>query len=131
MAPAPKRGMDAGGDPAEVFSRCQDHVIGAARAHVDRIVLEAFLDKRRGPRAGARRARRSRCCATSTRCPTIEADRGWFLEHGRLSNARSKAVTATVNERTGGCGRWPSSSSTASGSPREMLRAEILEFSGS
>ncbi len=27
------------GDPAEVFSRCQDHVISAAWAHVERIVV--------------------------------------------------------------------------------------------
>ena len=40
-----KRGMDSGRDPAEVFSLCQDHVISAAHAHVERIVLEAFLDK--------------------------------------------------------------------------------------
>src|SRR6476620_1118818 len=40
-----KRGMDSGREPAEVFSLCQDHVISAAHAHVERIVLEAFLDK--------------------------------------------------------------------------------------
>jgi acyl-CoA oxidase len=27
----------------------------------------------------------------------IEADKGWFLEHGRMSATRSKAVTAEVN----------------------------------
>ena len=27
----------------------------------------------------------------------IEADKGWFLEHGRISASRSKAVTAEVN----------------------------------
>jgi acyl-CoA oxidase len=27
---------------------------------------------------------------------TIEADRGWFLEHGRLSAPRSKAITREV-----------------------------------
>ena len=28
---------------------------------------------------------------------TIEAERGWFQEHGRLTAARSKAVIAEVN----------------------------------
>ena len=28
---------------------------------------------------------------------TIEADRGWFMEHGRLSSARSKSITREVN----------------------------------
>ena len=40
-----KRGIDDGMNPGEVFSRVQDHVIGAARAHVERLVLEAFVDK--------------------------------------------------------------------------------------
>lgn len=29
---------------------------------------------------------------------SIEADRAWFLEHGRISGSRSRAVTASVNE---------------------------------
>jgi acyl-CoA oxidase len=29
---------------------------------------------------------------------TIEAERAWYLEHGRLSAGRSKAITALVNE---------------------------------
>ena len=40
-----KRGIDDGMNPGEVFSRVQDHVIGAARAHVERLVLEAFVEK--------------------------------------------------------------------------------------
>ena len=40
-----KRGIDEGMNPGEVFSRVQDHVIAAARAHVERLVLEAFVEK--------------------------------------------------------------------------------------
>ena len=29
---------------------------------------------------------------------SIEADKGWFLEHGRITPARSKQVTAAVND---------------------------------
>ena len=32
---------------------------------------------------------------------TIEADRGWFQEHGRLSSTRSKAVIKAVNALCG------------------------------
>ena len=58
-----------GRDPAEVFSLCQDHVISAAHAHVERIVLEAFLDKLAATPRRARTATRSSCSATSTRSP--------------------------------------------------------------
>ena len=40
-----KRGIDQGQNPGAVFSRVQDHVIAAARAHAERLVLEAFVAK--------------------------------------------------------------------------------------
>ena len=43
-----KRGIDDGMPPGEVFSWAQDHVIAAARAHVERLVLEANVSE--GPR---------------------------------------------------------------------------------
>jgi acyl-CoA oxidase len=125
-----KRGIDAGTDPAQVFSRCQDHVIGAAHAHVERIVLEAFLDKIATVEAGPNRdALTLLCDLYALSC--VESDRGWFLEHGRLSNARSKAVTAQVNELGRRLRPLAQQLVDAFGIPRELLRAELLEFSGS
>ena len=125
-----KRGIDAGRDPAEVFSRCQDHVIGAAWAHVERIVLEAFLDKLAAMADGSNKdALNHLCDLFALTC--IESDRGWFLEHGRLSNARAKAVTRRVNQL---CRRVRPDAMElvdAFAIPREMLRAEMLDFSGS
>ncbi len=125
-----KRGIDAGSDPAEVFSRCQDHVIGAAWAHVERIVLEAFLDKLAAMPDGANKdALNHLCDLFALSC--IESDRGWFLEHGRLSNARAKAVTRRVNQL---CRRVRPDALElvdAFAIPKEMLRAELLDFSGS
>lgn len=97
-----KRGMDSDMEPAEVFSRCQDHVIGAARAHVERLVLEAFVakiatlpDDQDGPTHNK--------LALNLLCDLyalsrIEADRGWWMEHGRLSSARSKAISREIGE---------------------------------
>ena len=62
-----RRGIDEGLEPGLVFSRVQDHVIGAARAHVERLVLEAFVDKLAACRS-PRRSGRWRCCATCTPC---------------------------------------------------------------
>jgi acyl-CoA oxidase len=92
-----KRGMESGDDPREVFSACQDHVIGCARAHVERLVLEAFLDKLEEVEDGPnKQALTLLCDLYALSC--IEKDRAWFLEHQRLSTARAKAVTAAVNE---------------------------------
>jgi acyl-CoA oxidase len=125
-----KRGIDRGLDPARVFSLCQDHVIGAAHAHVERIVLEAFLDRLAGQEPGPNTdALKQMCDLYALSC--LESDRAWFLEHGRLSNARAKAVTAQVNELGRRIRPIAQQLVDAFGVPREMLRSELLEFSGS
>ncbi|GAB3488883.1 acyl-CoA dehydrogenase [Amycolatopsis cihanbeyliensis] len=84
-------------DPFRVFNDAQDHVLHAARAHIDRVVLEAFVAgiDRCGD-AGAR-ALLERVCDLYVMA-NVEADRAWFLEHGRLSASRAKAVVAAVND---------------------------------
>lgn len=91
-----KGGIDAGDDPFDVFNRCQDHVIAAGRAHVDRIVLEAFQSAVRNAPEEIRP--RLQDLYDLHAVATIEAERAWYLEHGRLSPGRSKAITALVNE---------------------------------
>lgn len=92
-----KRGVDSGLEAAEVFSRVQDHVIAAARAHVERTVLEAFVDAvAEVPEGPVREA--LDLLLDLYALTTIEADRAWFMEHGRLSAQRSKAITREVGE---------------------------------
>ena len=91
-----KAGIDAGDEPFDVFNRCQDHVIAAGRAHVDRVVLEAFQAAVRD--APEEIKQRLHDLYDLHALATIEAERAWYLEHGRLSAGRSKAITALVNE---------------------------------
>ena len=122
--------MDNGLEPAEVFSLCQDHVISAAHAHVERIVLEAFLDKLDDARGRAEQGR-AQAAVRPLRAVVHRERPGWFLEHGRLSNARAKAVTAQVNELGRRVRPIAQQLVDAFGVPREMLRAELLEFPAS
>jgi acyl-CoA oxidase len=92
-----KAGIDAGDEPFEVFNRCQDHVIAAGRAHVDRVVLEAFSDAVQAAPVGEPRDRLKELYDLHA-LATIESERAWYIEHGRLSGPRSKAITALVNE---------------------------------
>ncbi len=125
-----KRGIDGGAEASQVFSRCQDHVIAAAWAHVERIVLEAFLDKMAALEAGPTKdALNLLCDLFALTC--IESDRGWFLEHNRLSNARSKAITRRVNQLCRRVRPLAEDLVDAFAIPQQMLRAELLEFSGS
>ncbi len=120
-----KRGIDAGEEPGSVFSRCQDHVINTARAHVERLVLEGFVAKWREMPENANRRAMSLLCDLYA-LSTIEADRAWFMEHGRLSSPRSKAVTAAVNDLCRQVRPIAGELVDAFAVPQEMLRAEIL-----
>ncbi|WP_326566043.1 acyl-CoA dehydrogenase [Amycolatopsis rhabdoformis] len=87
----------AGEDPFGVFNAAQDHVLAAGRVHVERLVLAAFARAVEGCEDPEAAALLSRVCDLYA-LSAIEADRAWFLEHGRLTTSRSKAVTAAVNE---------------------------------
>ncbi|MFC9693530.1 acyl-CoA dehydrogenase [Kribbella sp. NPDC056951] len=94
-----KAGIDAGDEAFDVFNRCQDHVIAAGRAHVDRVVLEAFQTAVQGAPEEIQEVLKD--VYDLHALSTIEVERAWYLEHGRLSPARSKAITALVNELCG------------------------------
>ena len=91
-----KRGIDAGEDAFDVFNECQDHVIATARAHVEREVLEAFMRAIDEIDDVGLRGLMDRVCDLHA-LATIEADRAWFQEHGRISSTRAKAITRAVN----------------------------------
>jgi acyl-CoA oxidase len=86
-----------GEDPFGAFLAAQDHAVTAAMAHVDRVVLESFTGRIRTVRSAGTRAVLERL-ADLHALSRIERDRGWFLEHGHLSPARSKGVLRLVNE---------------------------------
>ncbi|MFJ9343117.1 acyl-CoA dehydrogenase [Streptomyces sp. NPDC101733] len=92
-----KRGIDQKRGPGAVFSQVQDHVNALARAHVERLVTEAFVDKVRALPEGSEKVALALLCDLFA-LSTIEADRAWFMEHGRLTVQRSKAISREVND---------------------------------
>lgn len=120
-----KKGMDDGENPGAVFSRCQDHVIAAARAHVERLVLEAFAERIATVPAGPERDALHLLCDLHALC-TIEADRAWWMEHGRLTSQRAKAITAEIGDLCRRIRPLAGDLVDALGVPAEMMRAEIL-----
>ena len=84
-------------DPFEVFNACQDHLLATARAHVDRLLLEAFVAGIDAcPDPAARQLLEQLCDLYAL--STIEAERAWFIEHGRLAAQRTKLLAGEVNE---------------------------------
>ena len=120
-----KRGIDNDMNPGEVFSRVQDHVIGAARAHVERLVVEAFVDKVADLPDGDQKVALSLLCDLHA-LRTIEDDRAWFMEHGRLTTQRSKAITREINSLLRKIRPLAVDFVDAFGVPPEMLRSPDL-----
>ncbi len=92
-----RRAGDDGADPFEVFNSAQDHVLRAARVHVDRVVLEAFVAAIDRCADQGAATLLDRLCDLHVRA-NVESDLDWFLGHGRLTTARAKAVTGAVND---------------------------------
>ena len=91
-----KARMDQGMDSFDAVNACQDHLITLARAHIDRISLEAAvqaldtMDECRGQELIER-------VVALYGLATLEADRAWFLETGYFEPAKSEAVRREVN----------------------------------
>jgi acyl-CoA oxidase len=96
-----RRALAPGADQFGIFNGAQDHLLVAARAHVDRIVFDSFAAAvDRTTDAGVRDllADVLRLYALTV----VENDRAFFIEHAYLTPGRAKAVTQAVNAL---CGR--------------------------
>ncbi|MBV8431521.1 MAG: acyl-CoA dehydrogenase family protein [Solirubrobacterales bacterium] len=119
-----KRGLDEDHDPFEVFRAVQNHAVDAARAHVDRVILESFC------RAIDNCEDESLSGALSAVCDlyalwVIETERGFFQEHGRLTGPRCKAITREVNRLCNEVRGFAGELVDAFGISDEVLRAPI------
>ncbi|MGV0717159.1 acyl-CoA dehydrogenase [Mycolicibacterium sp. XJ662] len=109
----------------DAFNAVQDHVLHAARAHIDRTILEAFV-------AGietcedeeARRVLEMVCDLYAL--TVIEEDRAWYMEHRFLSTERAKAVTRGINERCRNLRPYAELLVDGFGIPEPLRYAEML-----
>src|SRR4051812_6662235 len=91
-----RRATAPGVDAFAVFNGTQDHLVDAATAHVERVVAETFAASVDSCPDEEARTLLARVCDLHV-LSTIERHKAWYLEHDRLSPARSKALTALVN----------------------------------
>ena len=109
----------------DAFNAVQDHVLHAAQAHIDRIVLEAFI-------AGIDSCEddEARKILDMVRdlyaLSVIEDDKAWFMEHQFLSTERAKAVTRGINERCRTLRPYAETLVDGFGIPEQLRYAEML-----
>jgi acyl-CoA oxidase len=109
----------------DAFNAVQDHVLHAASAHIDRVVLEAFV-------AGidsceddeARKVLELVCDLYAL--SVIEDDKAWYIEHGYLSTGRAKAVTRGINDRCRELRPYAETLVDGFGIPEPLRYAEML-----
>lgn len=109
----------------DAFNAVQDHVLHAAAAHIDRVVLEAFVAGIEScPDAAARELLELVCDLYAL--SVIEDDKAWYIEHRYLSTDRAKAVTRGINDR---CRKLRPHAETlvdGFGIPEQLRYAEML-----
>jgi acyl-CoA oxidase len=109
----------------DAFNAVQDHVLHAASAHIDRVMLEAFV-------AGidsceddeARKVLELVCDLYAL--SVIEDDKAWYIEHGYLSTGRAKAVTRGINDRCRELRPYAETLVDGFGIPEPLRYAEML-----
>jgi acyl-CoA oxidase len=85
-------------DAFEAFNEVQDHVLHAATAHIDRIVMEAFVAGIDSCEDEETQKVLNMVCDMYA-LSVIDDDKAWYIEHRYLSTDRAKAVTRAINER--------------------------------
>jgi acyl-CoA oxidase len=121
-----RRALQPGADQFAVFNGTQDHLLAAARAHVDRLVFDSFAAAVDRVEDAPTRALLADVLALHA-LTVIEDDRAFFTEHAYLTAGRAKAVTQAVNAL---CGRLRPHARTlvdAFGIPEPLLDCPLLE----
>lgn len=109
----------------DAFNAVQDHVLHAAKAHIDRVALEAFVAGIAScPNQEARNLLEVVCDLYAL--SVIEEDKAWYIEHRYLSTERAKAVTRGINDRCRVLRPYAKTLVDGFGIPEPLRYAEML-----
>ncbi len=123
-----KRRIDSGLDSFHALVACQDHALALARAHVERLVIEQFaagLEAHRPSLDEHQLTEPLTLLCDLFALARLEADKGWFLEHGYFDPPKSKAIRNLVNRLCGELRPHAVPLVDAFGIPDELLAAPI------
>lgn len=112
--------------PFEAFNNAQDHILAAGTAHIERLVLEAFIDGIADIEDPDARALAETVCDLFV-YSTIEENQAWFIMHRFMSVERAKSVRRGVNELVDRLRPDALTLIEGLGVPERMLHAVMLE----
>ncbi|OBG94296.1 acyl-CoA oxidase [Mycobacterium sp. E136] len=109
----------------DAFNAVQDHVLHSAQAHIDRVILEAFVAGIDACEDEEARTILNMVCDLYA-LSAIEEDKSWFIEHRYISTERAKAVTRGINERCRSLRPYAELLVDGFGIPEQLRYAEML-----
>lgn len=119
-----KERINRGASPFEAFSGCQNDLIRLANAHIEREMLEQFVEALEDlPSTDLVAILRKLCSLFALSC--VEADLAWFLETGYLEGRRARALRRTVDTLCAEVRQQAVPLVDAFGIPDELLGAPI------
>lgn len=92
-----KNKMDKGLPAYDAFIRVQDHLLTLAHAHVERSILEVFINGIKACEAETLCKPLTKLCALFA-LSHIEKNKGWYLESGYFEPIKTKAIRKQVNK---------------------------------
>ncbi len=119
-----RKGLGQGNDPFEVLRAVQDHLLRVGTSYIDTFAFRAFkkvVDACEDPAIKQSLSWLLSLYGLSS----IEDDKGFYQEHGRLASGRTKQVTREVNDLCDKVSRQASMLVDAFGIPDEVLAAPI------
>lgn len=117
------RAEDTG--PFEAFNNAQDHILAAGTAHIDRLVLEAFIEGIGDIEDPEAKKLAEGMCDLFV-YTLLEEHAAWFIMHRFMSVERAKAVRRGVNELVDRLRPHALTLIEGLGVPEEMLDAAML-----
>ncbi|MFT4109981.1 acyl-CoA dehydrogenase [Propionicimonas sp.] len=110
----------------DAVNRLGDHMLFVARAHLERVLLEAFIAGIEACADPAAKAVLQRLCSLFA-LGSINDDRAWFIEHNRITTGRAKAIGAQLNALCGELRHDALALVDGLGVPEAWLGAAFLE----
>ena len=121
-----KRRTDAGMDSFHAMIEVQDHLVSTAQAHMERVLLEQFVEGIEACETAAERAQLT-TLAQLFALTHVSEDLGWFMENSLVEAAKARAIRTEINTLCGEVRAQAVHLVDAFGIPDELLAAPIAQ----
>ena len=92
-----KKHISSGMDSFDAFNVSQHHLVQVGLAHIERVILEKFIEQVNQTKDAGCKAVLKKLCQLFA-LSQIEKNKGWYLESGYMEGAKTKAVRKLVNQ---------------------------------